>query len=540
MTFVLFQDSSEANSKLEYFKKNVHSTNSLKNSPATGITYLPIPFFDSINFTDDSGNSISLFVPFGLGQDQQMQRRVFGRLTGGIGSFRQRVNYYEELIDRFIIMPELSTLSALEALNNIIPDYDLSEIQFLLNAFSNIEVINNIGGEEFNFSLEVLANYISLDPNVDQVELNAVFQNIFELSFDFKISSVLKHTSSALDMLKYLKGSLVAKNVINSYVLIRAINMDLAYQRLMSLEAIIDEINDPAFEQAFYRSKNGLESLDESVWHQMIYALEQHLNDIIDSGLAISKASIATSLKGVGLKLTSGKFFSLVFTYKTALMINEHRDYARLATLSANLYKTFERNSGFDKESLEQQYSLYLYHSYWDLTFRNWTTAVLGVINPVWRDLRREFGDNHQRQYEIVLETMLYRLGFERSRITRRMALEICEVWTVANSGGVEGTTDIWDISILPQGIVLDIRYNMFRIPDKLTVEYPPVNEVLATGWRGDASYAGSRYPGGIAGVGRGQHLGIFQKQANDQFIVNVLGVDDGTRWEYQVRCRVP
>jgi len=123
---------------------------------------------------------------------------------------------------------------------------------------------------------------------------------------------------------------------------------------------------------------------------------------------------------------------------------------------------------------------------------------------------------------------------------TREKKLNICDVWSVANSGGVEGTIDRWDISLLPEGVMLDIRYDTKSIPDKLLVEYPVNNEQLNTGWRGDRRYSGQNYPGGIKGPGVGQNFNMFRKVSDDTFVVKVNGVDDGTYWEYQVRCRAP
>lgn len=123
--------------------------------------------------------------------------------------------------------------------------------------------------------------------------------------------------------------------------------------------------------------------------------------------------------------------------------------------------------------------------------------------------------------------------------VERWHSLEICETWTVANSGGHEGTVDFWDISILPPNAILDIRYNMYNIPDKLVLEYPRNNIILNTGWRGSNSFAGPNYPGGIQGPGNGQVLDAFVKNESNEFVVFVTGGGSQTLWEYQVRCRI-
>lgn len=122
--------------------------------------------------------------------------------------------------------------------------------------------------------------------------------------------------------------------------------------------------------------------------------------------------------------------------------------------------------------------------------------------------------------------------------IERKVDLTICNIWTVAQSGGVGVTTDVWDIGIIPIGAVFDISFNAYSVPDKFTAEYPQGNMVLDTGWRGSTSY--SHYPGGIAGPGWGQVHAFFQKTSiSNTFNLTVFGPDPGTLWEYSIRCRV-
>lgn len=123
----------------------------------------------------------------------------------------------------------------------------------------------------------------------------------------------------------------------------------------------------------------------------------------------------------------------------------------------------------------------------------------------------------------------------------REEELDICDVWKAAQSGGYGATVDNWDISEIPTGATFDIDFDAYSIPDKYIIEYPAGSIVLDTGWRGSSFYDGNpRYPGGIAGPGRGQLLDIFSKAAIDSFRVTVIGGEPGTAWRYSIRCRVP
>ena len=123
----------------------------------------------------------------------------------------------------------------------------------------------------------------------------------------------------------------------------------------------------------------------------------------------------------------------------------------------------------------------------------------------------------------------------------REVELDICNVWKAAQSGGFGTTVDNWDISKIPTRSIFDIRFEAYSLPDKFIIEYPPGTTVHNTGWRGSSSYDGNpKYPGGIAGPGRGQVDNLFTKQSTNSFKVTVVGGEPGTAWDYEIRCRTP
>ena len=122
----------------------------------------------------------------------------------------------------------------------------------------------------------------------------------------------------------------------------------------------------------------------------------------------------------------------------------------------------------------------------------------------------------------------------------RERTLDRCEVWSVSNSGGAEGTVDVWDISHIPDGAVFDLRFNARSEPDRYRIVYGGV-EVYDSGWRGAASYGDDpRFAGGIAGPGQGEASDVFVKRAYQDMTVVVDGGTTSTVWDYRVRCRVP
>jgi len=120
----------------------------------------------------------------------------------------------------------------------------------------------------------------------------------------------------------------------------------------------------------------------------------------------------------------------------------------------------------------------------------------------------------------------------------RQQRLDVCADWVAADSGGVEGTVDTWDISAIPAGASFDIAFDAHSVPDSFRVTYQGAT-VLDTGWRGDANYGDQpRYAAGIAGSGQGQQDDLFVRAGTTGFTVTVIGGEDGTAWDYRIRCR--
>ncbi len=118
--------------------------------------------------------------------------------------------------------------------------------------------------------------------------------------------------------------------------------------------------------------------------------------------------------------------------------------------------------------------------------------------------------------------------------------MDACDVWSVANSGGAEGTVDVWDISAIADGAAFDLRFDARSEPDRYRVAYAGV-QVYDSGWRG-ASHDDddARFEGGFAGPGRDEALDLFVKRGHAQCTVTVVGGTSSTVWDDRVRCRLP
>jgi hypothetical protein len=120
----------------------------------------------------------------------------------------------------------------------------------------------------------------------------------------------------------------------------------------------------------------------------------------------------------------------------------------------------------------------------------------------------------------------------------RQKELTLCRDWTVANSGGFEGTIDIWDISTLPADAYFDVRFDMINIPDRILVYYPDTDMKYDSGWRGSPQASSVLTSNQLSGSGVDTVLGIFQKESLNHFRIEVIGSESSTQWNYSVRCR--
>lgn len=153
-------------------------------------------------------------------------------------------------------------------------------------------------------------------------------------------------------------------------------------------------------------------------------------------------------------------------------------------------------------------------------------------------DAIKAIGDRFDKN---TLEPSLVLLILGDEVEVRDRDLNACDVWSPSQSGGFGTTVDNWDIGTIPAGATFDIRFNAYSVPDKFIVEYPAGTVRLDTGWRGSSSYEGNPlYPGGIAGPGSGQVDDMFSRGTVNSIKVTVIGPEQGTAWDYSLRCRTP
>lgn len=482
---------------------------------------------------DVAGNRTHTFhTYYGVLNESNVNRRTYAQIR----NFNTRVNVYEALIDEILAQDELNPLYILmDRVSNIA----LSSLVDKRNALKMLYPMIGQTGDlypiinrslELGYDAPVSASLDVLTFGINQLQHAGHLQHLGDA---VAVLEGLGYGLSALSLLDQTRQIAVA------YTVFMAMDLDLYRMRLEELEQIAT-IQDPAFWSALHNIRSRLDRISTSYWRGMyqfgVDHAEEIIEYIIDGGLfALGSMKTLLASKASAYLPTVG---AVMFTYGQFKMVKGHWESLALGTLAGTLYKDIEGRS----DEL-QDYLGYIYLRERNLAFRNWTTGLFSFLNlRGWNEVLDYFDQsvtNYKQAWMGDLLDNFMRYGaLPKITVERELELNICEHWSVSNSGGVEGTMDRWDISMLPEGALLDIRYDMKQIPDRIIMEYPVGRERLDTGWRGSVSYESPRYPGGIVGPGIGQELDVFRKEGDNYFIVKVFGVDSNTIWEYQVRCR--
>lgn len=458
--------------------------------------------------------------------------RVNSRAFSDLNGLFSRKNLYADLIDEIAAQAELSPFYVLQN------EY--------MNAFSSMAEKK----EALLLTIPVLGVSDELYPVIEQMldsgldepvgkgldvagQVLQGMNQVSDLPYLNDAVDVLNGAGLALSGYRLLED---AKQMAISFTVFMALDLEMYRIRLEKIKQL-SEIDDPAFWYAMDEIEKRLDFIDRSYWLRTY----QFAIDNMDELLSMRNKAGMLTLSAVKAKLgaSMAKFVPWIgasaFAHGQYKMAEQHRRSLAYGTLTGTLYKDLE-----GKDAGLQSYLGYIYLRERNMAFRNWTTTVFSFLNfSSWSEVLDEYQRGYDEYRNMWLKSFLDQFFNQGVQIVEReKELSICDVWSVANSGGVEGTIDRWDISELPEGVMLDIRYDMKRIPDRLTLKYPEDAIQLETGWRGSSSSEGSNYPGGIKGPGTGTELDVFRKNADNHFIVEVYGIDEGTYWEYQVRCR--
>ncbi len=490
-------------------------------------------FAISWDVQDVTGNkNHSFHTYYGVLNESNINRRTYEQIR----QFNIRAELYEILIDEILAQEELNPLYLIM---DRVANLSVSTLEDKRHALAMLYPMFGVSGDLF----PIVAQNLNLDFDVP-VDASMSLLNLGVQRLQYSVP--MKHlgeASGVLERMGYNVNALSELDHVNQlavlFTLFMAMDIDLYRLRLEDLFHITT-LEDQAFWSALHNISSRLDRIDSSYWR----GIHQFGLDHADEILGIMAQDGLLTLNG--LKSVLGTKYStylplagaLMFTHSQFKMAKGHWESIAYGTLAGTLYKDID-----GKSDELQSYLGYIYLRERNLAFRNWTTSLFTFLNfPGWAEVLGEFERTlniyKQDWMDGLLSEFIRHNALPQITEERELELNICDQWSEFNSGGVGGTLDRWDISMLPDGALIDVRFDTNQIPDLIIMEYPIGMERLNTGWRGSMRYEGSQYPGGIVEPGVGEELGVFQKGAENSFIVKVFGVDRNTIWDYQVRCR--
>lgn len=486
-------------------------------------------------------------------------------LSGDANQYSRR--YYIEDYSVFQVQPNQKSKgyhnpqqrysAYLELFDSLLKSYSLQQIHILTNQLKQkIQESNNENKtlQKTKRGAKILDILVEFHPDAKTLD---IVLNLSDIFIDSKISINESEKEAILIYLAYQK---IGDEIFNRFNKLKK-NSYLEYDRsfILALEKARNNFKSSKNREEFiksYKSRKVGEKMSEIIFGKGAQAALTKAGIVgysLLNGTAIS-ATPALASVGIGIIVSYGIWNSitselLIEDKKTLLtasiMLDQHLfGHIPNIIMLANEINESSKNSDLIFKLLiayyfnETRAAVYsgVYASYIDSFFK-YRTMIPSNTREAYEF---KMVENSISKKEKIAKLLTLLIDETKTIEIREKELNICDVWSVANSGGVEGTIDNWDISQLPEGVFLDIRYDTKSIPDKLLVEYPENSNQLDTGWRGDSRYAGQKYPGGIQGRGIGQNFSMFRKGSDDFFVVKVNGVENGTYWEYQVRCRAP
>lgn len=127
--------------------------------------------------------------------------------------------------------------------------------------------------------------------------------------------------------------------------------------------------------------------------------------------------------------------------------------------------------------------------------------------------------------------------------MTRQYRMCCTGKWNPYVQGGPGMTVDLWDMSLITLGAIIDFKFETYILPDRFLIEYPVGTLIYDSGWRSTNPeheiIDHSQYPSGILTPGSEQIYGLLNKGSQSTVKVTTHGaVGDGTEWRYSFGCR--
>lgn len=358
------------------------------------------PYLDPISFTDDQGNALTLYAVAGLVNENHAYSRTLG-LEGptgrGLRSFDARKKYYAHVLQEAVVQEEFIApdfLGTLASFSEESPwkDFLLQKVLpkipgILVKSFKMLDdpVTEKLMGK-YLIKLNYLKNTGPTSQFINSLNRKGrwVRRGIQNGSFE-----------KALGALSLVSGSLAlyqeGQTIYTSYVLLKALQMDLALERLRFIQEH-STLTDAAFRDALSETISDFENFPADTWERLLQAIALHPEiggEMVGSVADIGEGLLALSGWAHAHPALSGWLGAVLFTIKTGILIDEHLDALRTSALAATLYRSLYDGRGSPADIDVVEYSQLLFLRDLQTALVNGYMLFLELFSPGRGDTRR-------------------------------------------------------------------------------------------------------------------------------------------------------
>ncbi len=228
----------------------------------------------------------------------------------------------------------------------------------------------------------------------------------------------LENFNKAIDALDAVSAGIdITQNswqIFRLFVLQKALDMDEARSRINLLEDL--NIKDKAYWQALGEIKDQLLRYNGAFWDKLVNAYRLNSNAFRDAGRSVLKLTIALQQIFSGLSLNPW-LKSLLFTADQAIMVKDHWDHLKIATIAATLYNSLKEHDHSDSQISCILYSEYLFTHHYNAAFDNSYIDFLAFISSRYNLFVQYLKKNEDHLKSLILQYYLGLSGAQNHQV---------------------------------------------------------------------------------------------------------------------------
>ncbi len=329
-----------------------------------------------VSFADDLGQNISLYSLYGIKKEKHLYHRIISQWNG-LQNYKSRLKFYRKVILNLIYQPEFASSDMLRVL--------IDSGKFNSKELTKIFAVLERSGEIGAFISEKASNmrWLKYSANVhlsDRLlnKIKRVFRNVRHGG----LANIQKAISALGVLGEGISLSQNSAKVYALFVLVKAFNADLALKRIKILRKL--PIRDKAFIEAIHSEEKELNDFDPNFWDSLVNAYRLNPGAFRDAGNSIAKISLALHQIFATASLSPWAS-SLIFTGEQAIVIKDHWDHLKVATVAATIYKAVYKKKRSTTVTNMLLYCEYLFVKHARAAFDNFYVDVLQKISPSYR-----------------------------------------------------------------------------------------------------------------------------------------------------------